>query len=663
MNLSQKNSSPTTAEVSGQWMNVTSFTMKIFNAIQNWNKWWCGGRNATDALFDPGMKGVSVYYLQSIMAKEVSNFRGYNNNNSYNTLVDSTSDADAAAFVHEHVDVTNDKDDDDDDDDGAEDIRTSSTCNKSSTYSSTEKSIYQLENLHQEPGLIRRKGMDVKCPRDGKLGAAYVDCLKGEDHVGQANVMLSYSWGNTFTEILDVVSFYCEKTQSDPKRTYVWICCLCNNQHRVVDNLQNGTTVDFTEFESTFRNKVLGIGNVLALLGPWDAPKYLTRVWCIFELFTANKVSDDLCTLHIDMPQSARTKLQDFLFCADDSDFVRTKFHQVLGNTAIQNAQASVPSDKDNIMRLVNGENGGYVELNNDVNDLLRDWFHNLLKDIYDDIKLRFYNSTKPEQRMNHSSFMTSIDLNDADNQRKVKNCLDNLCALFQSNQDLVVALDCANTNYEYCKKYYGEEDVAMSAPLNDLMNIYRANGEFEAAIDYGKKCIAMKEKFYGSQHQQTALSYYNIGRVYSDKRELKTTLEYYNKALAIYEHQLGTNHERTATVYHSIGFVHHKMKENDQALDMYMKASNIKEKISESNNGIKPSLATTYNSIGAIYAKKGNMKKALEFYIKALNIREKILGEDHASTKLSYKNISAMYKKMGDIKKADEYAKKIALK
>lgn len=54
--------------------------------------------------------------------------------------------------------------------------------------------VYVIENLKGPQGVIRRKGKDVTCPVDGKPGAAYVHCLKGEDSVGKATHMLSYSW-------------------------------------------------------------------------------------------------------------------------------------------------------------------------------------------------------------------------------------------------------------------------------------------------------------------------------------------------------------------------------------------------------------------------------------------------------------------------------------
>ena len=54
--------------------------------------------------------------------------------------------------------------------------------------------IYELENLSGPPGVIRQKGQNVTCPVDGKRGAAYVHCISGQDNVGRATYMLSYTW-------------------------------------------------------------------------------------------------------------------------------------------------------------------------------------------------------------------------------------------------------------------------------------------------------------------------------------------------------------------------------------------------------------------------------------------------------------------------------------
>ena len=74
-----------------------------------------------------------------------------------------------------------------------------------------------MEDLRKSKhGIIRSKGAQQICPRDGKLGAAYVDSMKGEDFVGSANVMLSYCWSYRIKDIVKTLEEKCEADERDP---------------------------------------------------------------------------------------------------------------------------------------------------------------------------------------------------------------------------------------------------------------------------------------------------------------------------------------------------------------------------------------------------------------------------------------------------------------
>ncbi|CAB9520303.1 expressed unknown protein (Partial), partial [Seminavis robusta] len=93
-----------------------------------------------------------------------------------------------------------------------------------------------------EPTVIREKGKDTTCPVDGRIGASYAHalllrCLEQNNEksvvVGPANFMLSYGWRYAVRDIVETLVDFCQSSSLDPKDTYIWICCLCNNQHRV----------------------------------------------------------------------------------------------------------------------------------------------------------------------------------------------------------------------------------------------------------------------------------------------------------------------------------------------------------------------------------------------------------------------------------------------
>ena len=161
---------------------------------------------------------------------------------------------------------------------------------------------------------------------------------------------------------------------------------MCNNQHRIVEDRNNGIDVPFNEFRDVFQSKVLGIKNVIALLSPWDEPIYLTRAWCVLELFTASQ--EEECNLTIEMPESTRDDLKTLLMTSRSANNVVNKMYSTLGNTAIERAEASVPSDKENILKLVReGEDGGYGGLDIKVNELIRQWNKTTLIGFLNDAK------------------------------------------------------------------------------------------------------------------------------------------------------------------------------------------------------------------------------------------------------------------------------------
>ena len=83
---------------------------------------------------------------------------------------------------------------------------------------SLDSKIYEIEDLHSDSlGVIRSKGVNTTCPEDSRLGSSYVDALEGEDNVGTANIMLSYSWSYSIQDIASTLVDYCTNHNLDPK--------------------------------------------------------------------------------------------------------------------------------------------------------------------------------------------------------------------------------------------------------------------------------------------------------------------------------------------------------------------------------------------------------------------------------------------------------------
>ena len=133
--------------------------------------------------------------------------------------------------------------------------------------------INDLANLRLEtPGIILSKGKSMKCPRDGRIGASYVDCLEGVDHVGNATHMLSYSGDYQYSDLVDVLNIFCLNQGLDVKRTYVWICAFCLNQHRVAEQAPG-----FQDNNEKLQKTMKDIGNTILMISSWRCLVNLER--------------------------------------------------------------------------------------------------------------------------------------------------------------------------------------------------------------------------------------------------------------------------------------------------------------------------------------------------------------------------------------------------
>jgi tetratricopeptide (TPR) repeat protein len=498
-----------------------------------------------------------------------------------------------------------------------------------------QKTIYDLEDTRQEEnGFIRSKGKDVICPRDGKLGAAFVDCLHGEDNVGIANVMLSYCWGNTVDEIIDVLHHFVLKKDLDPKKTYVWICCLCNNQHRVFERSKKKEVVPFKEFQAIFEGQVKGVDSIVALMSPWQNSLYLTRVWCIFELHTAHVNG---CNIHIEMPHKEREELKRTVLTSPEAF---EGIFNALASTKIGEAKASVESDRTNILGIVEA-GSGTASLNIVVNDRLRKWIFASLKDFVkedldDYVKKESYGGKHPS------------DLDDGYN---------NIGLIFFRNDQFEEAMDCVKKQCELCEGWVGKTHEYTARAYNSMAMMHLGLTEYDDAIEWSKKAIPIYEKVYGLKHEQTATLYLNIGGIYLRKEDWDEALKYSKKSREIRERTYGKDHVQTAAVYNDIGYIHIMKGDYDMALHYLENCLEIRKKTYPDEDN--PDIATTYNNIGVIHEKKGDIDKELKYYLLALGIYEKVLGVDHSLTLNSYTNISSAYEKKGDNENTMKYNRK----
>jgi len=229
--------------------------------------------------------------------------------------------------------------------------------------------VYDLEDLRSDHhGLIRQKGASLICPRDGQLGTSYLNAIiednksgVGIKYVNRANVLLSYTWGYEIKVIVETLVAKCRTDGRDPKKTYIWLDCLCRNWNRAYIS----TEVSFDKHMEEIQTIVTGVGRIWSMMFPWNNPQSLKRVWCLFEIYVA--ITEVGVEAEIIMPVDQEEAMINSL--NDDIN----NLLDVLSNTHIENAMASKQEDRRKILTLVE-EKIGFTHFNSRVNALLIEW-------------------------------------------------------------------------------------------------------------------------------------------------------------------------------------------------------------------------------------------------------------------------------------------------
>mmetsp|Transcript_6778 Transcript_6778/g.8574 ORF Transcript_6778/g.8574 Transcript_6778/m.8574 type:complete len:595 (-) Transcript_6778:1119-2903(-) len=498
----------------------------------------------------------------------------------------------------------------------------------------SSSTIYDIENLNHKNtlGYIRTKSQFITDPNDGKIGSSYVDSLDENDvdHVGIANLMLSYTWGYKIGDIVDTLVDYCNSKHYDTKRTYVWLCCLCVNQHRVVETSESesGVKNNNTRMNHSFRkgqksdknlvddrndetiqenflNRIEGVNEVVSMVYPWNKPMSLSRIWCLFELFTAY---NEKCEISIVMPPSERIKMIKELSsnesCFDD-------LLETLNGSNIQNAEASYEMDKIRILNIIKNKAGftTFEALDDIVNELFTNW----AKD----------------------GIMTGVEtLEKVSENPTIDSDFGLLCAqlgvMLDRQDEYDLSLQLHKKAVDIFINVYGDVDHNVASAHHNVGRALFKTGDLDGALAHYRRVLAIDEELVGDDHEDTATSLSNVADVLKAQDNLEEAEKEMKRALNIRLKVKG-DHPDTARSYSQIGLLYHHMEMYDEAVAEHQKALNICLKSLGENY---PETATSYHNLAGALVQKKDYESALVNFEKALVIYENLFGEEHVKTK-----------------------------
>ena len=487
----------------------------------------------------------------------------------------------------------------------------------------------------------------VKAENGGK-GAPYINKyigMKDEDgkpYLATATVFVSHAWQYKF---YDVVFTAMQQHANEYANTYFWFDLFTNNQHDVADK-------SFEWFCTTFQDMIRSIGSTLLILSPWHDPVLLRRVWCLFEVYNALETSGKL---HIQVPGSEREILAEAV--VQDSDCLIQK----LSNIRIEKAQATIASDKDLILKVIQNSEGGYYGVSKQVKDRLRAWYMEQLDDLVcespDNHHLRVVTAEICSSFGNFGQALEHASLSLTSDEVSIK--FKSYCVtgrVYAAQNKFQLAL----TNYDEALIQYQElkgieddkveiRDCGLSKEMGylylDRCEVLMQNLLIQAGYGSLQKGMEILADEFGGLDSLTPQELVPMIPKFKKTVSLIRNIEFITQILSLIvteENDGGRNSTSDPISYLFEGEV------NGDKLDMMLKATEMIEQ-----EGIHHQLPDLYHIIGLSYLANQQFNDALAYFHRSLKIKRELFGEIHLDIADILRDIGATYHQLGDVDEA----------
>lgn len=472
-----------------------------------------------------------------------------------------------------------------------------------------------------EPALIRSDMTAVKCPRTGKEGAAFVDVVDGDQNVGLATHMLSYTWGYEIGDIISTLTSWCARNSLDPKDVRIWMCCFCINQYRVIEAQQAGETMPFEVFRHEFESRVRGIGKVLALMGSWQMTLYTTRVWCVFELYTA---------MELQSQDSSKYSLEILMSPAEAELFRQTLIEgagldpiwKALTHIRVEKADSYVKQDRDRILELV--RNGpGYARVNKEIVSHIHKWF-----------------------AANSEGYLRERLSQNIQNTNSARACA-RVGDMLERVSRYAAARELLRLGREIFEATDSLETLEGAAFLRVDGTIYRRMGDLKTALELYEHAKSIHEKLHSTRSLEFASLLQDLGKLHGDFSNLDAELKCHTQAMAIRSEHNAVDTPEGAGLVRSLGMVYFQKYDYTTALDYFKKARAMHE---ETESLMTPEGAAALRSIGDVMSSMfpPKLQDSLKIHEQAHDISEQ-LGIDHSPSGVAQlRRIASLHKSLG---------------
>ena len=210
------------------------------------------------------------------------------------------------------------------------------------------------------------KGWNILCPRDKYINCSIVDALDLEKMASPATHFLSWCWSYNLSMYTESWQLWLRENRKRGMRSgsiFVWQCFFCNNQYRIEEN-RNAIN---DSLGAIFRTRLLKIRKMVVLLDKFMAPQYLSRVWCVYEMYTALTSSE--VSIDFMLPPQQAFEIQDMI-----RDLGYKQIEESFERVNSESATASRLEDENKVKHEIRQSPGGFAAVDSKVVEKMKEW-------------------------------------------------------------------------------------------------------------------------------------------------------------------------------------------------------------------------------------------------------------------------------------------------
>ncbi len=520
-----------------------------------------------------------------------------------------------------------------------------------------------------------------------KHGAPLVECLDSE-YTSPATVFVSHAYSYNIEEVFQVLLEFEEENPN----SYFWFDPFSLNQ---VPSSGEPAVLSTETLEKVFGDQIKAIGSVLIVASPWDDPAFLSRAWCLFELYMAVHKQVKLTILCPERESTVFLKELEVNWRA---------VYSALGRIDARKAEAREQADLDAIFASVE-RTCGFDGLNTLALEKTRKWvFETVSKE---EKRLRELGSSDNDQLLGFSKFLLSSGIlfwqlgEQMEAERVDRECLairqkilgdqaldtlaavNQLALLLKAQGKLAEATPLFELALSGTQVHLGPNHADVMPILNNLASLLRMQGKYEEAEPLYRRALRTRKEFLGDTHPDTLMSQnnlsfllfqkagdealaeaqglalmavsgrekvlspthpdtlesvFNLACVLMAQKKYKESQLHFRRALIGREVALGRSHPGALTSAHGLAMLLFEMSEDDGAGEceaLARRCFSERDVVLGSNH---PSTLTSVHLLAAVLLRKNGLKdeEGRRLALRAFEGRKAKLGPTHPETLLS---------------------------